>query len=71
MCLCNDLTELWDDEAKKYIEGHLRSIEVKSDGWEVVYDCPNTGFRWIEDYPRSEEQGGGPMRLRRLNKVVK
>ena len=66
-CHCRDRAELWDDEAKSYADDHLEETEVRAGGWEVLYRCPETGVDWVEDYPRSREQGGGPMRLRRLD----
>lgn len=66
MCRCEEFTELWDDEAKNYISTHLELIETQGDGWKVLYHCPKTGRQWQEDYPRSEEHGGGLMRLRKL-----
>ena len=65
-CRCEEITELWSDEAKSYADEHLEQVEVRADGWEVLYRCPVTGRQWLEDYPRGEEHGGGPMRLRRL-----
>ncbi len=66
MCRCAEVTELWDAEAKDYEAAHLRLIETRAGGWEAVFECPETGVRWIEDWPRSEEHGGGPRRLSRL-----
>ncbi|TQE92840.1 MAG: hypothetical protein FKY71_18965 [Spiribacter salinus] len=66
-CRCEELDELWDDEAKTYIHKHLEKIEVRADGWEAVYQCPETKYKWLRDFPRGEEHGGGPLRLRRLN----
>ena len=68
-CRCADVIELWDDEAKAYADDHLQQVEMRAEGWEVVYRCPGTGARWLEDYPNSEEHGGGPMRLRQLSDV--
>jgi immunity protein 27 of polymorphic toxin system len=65
-CQCGEVSELWDDAAKRYAAEHLEQVEVRANGWEVVYRCPVTGRLWLEDYPRSAEQGGGPMRLRQL-----
>ena len=66
-CRCTDVIELWDDEAKAYADVHLQQVEVRAEGWEVLYRCPTTSARWLEDYPHSEEHGGGPMRLRQLS----
>lgn len=66
-CRCANLIQLWDEEAKAYIDEHLKEVEVRAEGWEVVYRCPVTGHKWLEDYPNGELHGGGPMRLRRLD----
>ncbi|MGH8550820.1 MAG: Imm27 family immunity protein [Methylococcales bacterium] len=65
-CRCANLQKLWDEEAKAYIQKHLIKVEVRADGWEIVYRCPDTGLQWLRDYPHSERHGGGPMRLRRI-----
>lgn len=66
-CRCQDLEELWDEEARAYIKEHLEKEEVRADGWEAVYRCPVTETRWLKDYPHSDRHGGGPVRLRRLD----
>lgn len=63
-CRCEEITELWNDEAKRYADEHLQMVQDRTAEWEVLYRCPDTGRMWLEDYPRSEEHGGGPMRLR-------
>ena len=68
-CQCDALCELWDDEARQYIKDHLDQVEIRADGWEVLYRCPVTGWEWLEEYPHSERQGGGPKRLRRLGQA--
>lgn len=65
-CRCEEITELWDVEAKTYADEHLEEVEIRASGWEVLYRCPDTGRLWLEDYPRSPEQGGGPVRLRQI-----
>ena len=64
-CRCSELSELAGEEAKTYADGHLEQVETRADGWVVVYRCAETDREWIEDYPRGEEHGGGPVRLRR------
>lgn len=59
-----EVIELWDSEAKLYAATHLDRVDVRADGWEVLYVCHDTGARWLQDYPHGEEHGGGPMRLR-------
>jgi hypothetical protein len=49
----------------------IRSLKkVRADGskWEVYYTDTATGEKWIEDYPSSEYHGGGPPRLRMVEK---
>ena len=65
-CWCGLATEFWDGQAKDYADRHLDRIEVRADGWEVLYRCPVTETEWLEDHPIGEEHGGGPTRLRRL-----
>ena len=66
-CRCASTSELRGSEAKAYADEHLAEVEVRADGWEVVYRCPDTGAEWLEDYPESEQHGGGSMRLRRVS----
>lgn len=65
-CRCAELTSLWDAEAKDYQSAHLKVLKVQAGGWEVLFRCPATGLLWLEDWPNSEEHGGGPRRLRRI-----
>lgn len=66
-CRCMKITELWDDEGKAYADEHLKEVEVRASGWDVLYRCPDSGRLRLEDYPRSSEHGGGPMRLRQVD----
>jgi hypothetical protein len=68
-CRCRDTGEFWDDEARSYVRDHLTFVEVRADGWESVYVCAETGMQWVSDYPRSEEHGGGPLRLRQTHDI--
>jgi hypothetical protein len=62
-CQCDLVMEMSGDAARQYAADHLEKIEVRADGWEVLYRCPVTGRLWLKDYPRGAEQGGGPARL--------
>lgn len=44
----------------------LDVLEVRADSWEIVYFDDRTGEKWIQDYPQSEQHGGGSPRLRRI-----
>ncbi len=65
-CQYEQLTELWEAGAVRYADSHLDEIEVRASGWERILKCPQTDQLWLEDYPRSAEHGGGPVRLRRM-----
>jgi Immunity protein 27 len=67
VCRCDEISELWDADAKACADKHLEQVEARAGGWEVVYRCPDSEHTWLEDYPRGEEHGGGPMHLRRLD----
>jgi len=56
--------EVWDDRARMLVT-HMKRLAVTDDGWVTRWSCPTTGETWVQDFPRSEEQGGGPRRLRR------
>lgn len=45
----------------------LKKIGVNGEKWEKYYLDEQTGEKWIEDYPQSELQGGGPPRLRMVD----
>ena len=65
-CRCVEERELWDEEAFQYARTHLRRVQIRADGWEVLYRCPETNAEWLQDNPHGELHGGGPVRLRRL-----
>jgi hypothetical protein len=65
-CKCADITELEGNEALDYVKQHLMEVFVDGKTWEIEYECPNTGIRWLLDYPHGEYHGGGSPRLRKL-----
>lgn len=65
-CACESLFELEGNEAEIYAEEHLQKLEVDPVAWTKTYVCEATGRTWLMDFPRSEEHGGGPPRLRQL-----
>lgn len=50
-CDCRSTAQLFDGEARTYADEHLERLGVRADGVSVLYRCPETGSRWIEDYP--------------------
>lgn len=42
--------------------------KLKVDNWVIYYLDETTGEKWIEEYPFSEMQGGGPPQLRLIDK---
>jgi len=64
--MTQDETELRGAEAKKFADARLRQVHVDSDKWEIEYEDPKTGERWLMDYPDSGSHGGGSPRLRKL-----
>ena len=59
-------TELHGAVAQVFIAQHLRQIADDPINWTTEYICPETGERWILDYPFPEAHGSGPPRLRKL-----
>lgn len=64
-CKCTETNELYGAEAKVYAQNHLEKFRVNGDLWQIEYECPDTGVRWIMDFPYGEYHGGGPPRLRK------
>jgi hypothetical protein len=57
--------ELEGKDAVDFAERHLRKIQSNPQTWEIEYEDPTTGEKWVMDYPHSEVHGGGSPRLRR------
>lgn len=64
-CRCNDVTELYGDEAERYAREHLRTDEVRGDTFEELLACPDTGAQWRLDFPERTEREPGQARLAR------
>lgn len=58
--------ELVGAQARTFADTHLQKVKVDPVTWEIEYVDPDTGERWLMDYPQSESHGGGPPRLRRI-----
>jgi hypothetical protein len=64
-CRCNDVTELYGDDAERYAREHLHTDEVRTEAFEELLSCPDTGARWRLDYPERTEREPGAARLAR------
>jgi hypothetical protein len=58
------LTELYGREAEDYASSHLARDEIRSEQFEELYTCPDTGRRWLLDWPERTEREPGQARLR-------
>ena len=63
-CSCDELEELTGNEASDYANKHLTDVRNDPVNWITEYECPQTGVRYVLDYPHAPYHGGGPPRLR-------
>ncbi len=63
-CRCTTVTELYGSEAEEYAAQHLRSDGTRADRLEEDFLCPDTGRRWLLDYPDQTTEDPGQARLR-------
>ena len=63
-CRCDTVAELYGSEAEEYAAEHLRSTGTRTDAMEEDFTCPDTGRRWLLDYPDRTERDPGQARLR-------
>ena len=63
-CRCDRTRELYGDEAERYVAEHLRSTGSRTEVLEEDYTCPDTGMRWLLDFPERTERESGQARLR-------
>jgi len=66
-CVCRSVFELEGSAADRYAREHLERLDLDLVTWTVRYSCPDTGRRWVRDFPHGELQAGGPPRLRQLD----
>lgn len=64
-CKCSDprAATIYGVDAAAYADEHLARIDVRAEGEEVTYRCPQSGRIWIEDFPR-DDAGARTVRLR-------
>ncbi|WP_448593695.1 Imm27 family immunity protein [Thermoflexus hugenholtzii] len=67
-CQCREISEIAGSDAEEYAREHLIKVRVDGIAWEIEYQCPETGIHWVMDFPCGEAHGGGPPRLRKLNR---
>jgi hypothetical protein len=65
-CRCNEITEMYGAEAEQYAREHLHTDEVRTEAFEEYLSCPDTGARFVLDYPERTASDPGQARLRRL-----
>jgi hypothetical protein len=61
-CKCNELAKLDDIPSKgmqAYASEHLIKVSVDAEAWEIVYQCPETGIKFLRKNIHSELHGGG------------
>ena len=63
----SDTTILTGEILYKKIES-LKEIKVDEINWVIYYLDEKNNEKWIEEYPYSYAQGGGPPQLRKLEK---
>ena len=63
-CRCDTVGELYGNEAEAYASEHLRRDETNTAAFEERFSCPDTGKRWLLDYPDRTEREPGQARLR-------
>jgi hypothetical protein len=66
ICECTWIEALEGADASDYAESHVQVAKIDSVAWTTEYVCPDTGIHWLLDYPSSEQHGGGPPRLRKI-----
>ena len=55
------------EELYKKIET-LKQVKADNNNWQVFYINEITGEKWVKEYPYSEMPGGGPPKLRLVDK---
>jgi hypothetical protein len=62
-CRCDTVAELYGNEAEDYAGDHLRREEANAAQFNETFSCPDTGARWLLDYPERSERDPGQARL--------
>ena len=62
-CRCNEAMELNGREAEEYASQHLVRDETRTEQLQELYSCPDTGKRWLLEWPQATDREPGPARL--------
>ena len=62
-CRCDNVTALHGSEAEEYAREHLHRDEEDVDAFVERLSCPDTGTRWLLDFPERTDREPGPARL--------
>ena len=63
-CRCEHANELYGSDAELYVSEHLQREAEGGSALEERYVCPDTGKRWVFDFPDRTETDPGQARLR-------
>ena len=63
-CRCDTVTELYGREAENYAYEHLHRDDTSTERFVEGFSCPDTGTRWLLEYPERTERELGQARLR-------
>jgi hypothetical protein len=63
-CVCAAMDESYGQEAERYAAEHLVRGAVDSDAMTEEYSCPDTGRRFVLDWPERTQTEPGQARLR-------
>ena len=60
------LTNFSGVKGRVYAEQYFIQIKVDDVNWKVLWKDKKNGAYWLEYFPQSEMQGGGPSEFKRL-----
>lgn len=62
-CRCQTMNEAFGTEAEEYAAGHLVRGEANTESMTEQYSCPDTGRRFVLDWPERTDREPGQARL--------
>jgi hypothetical protein len=66
-CRCATMSEAFGTEAETYAAEHLVRGDADPDAMEERYSCPDTGRRFVLEWPERTQAEPGPARLRAVS----